>query len=337
MRFPKWVCITCGQPSSRRWNITRHIDICHHGIGRFVPFIEYIADRQRGFLYPPISKHAFHYHSRKKQNNYLDTIQEEFWREYGRQKAKSVFCPRPMIRTDQNFISNSLSCPMPSWQNVKDNGSSMNINMQSSLVNPIDVFGYTGQICENCLQSSVEFVYFEEEGHKQQQQLDHRCEVQILGSMNEFAKHLKNMYTREIQNKLLPLFIKEFIKIDWGGKTIYLLAAKLSEPKSEKLTFQCPTNPTKTVTIQCALEKQIQLDLVNASKNHWAARAIRDNPAILNEHELTDFLYKINKASFAVFNAHTERGLESYFMAVSIFNLQLPRDNNFNNNTLQGR
>jgi hypothetical protein len=103
----------------------------------------------------------------------------------------------------------------------------------------------------------------------------------------------------------------------------------LAYPKSEKLTLHSPSNPSKTVTIQCGQEKQIQLDLVNASKNHWATRAITDNPAVLSEKELTDVLDKINNATFAVFNAHTELSLESYFMAVSIFNLHFPRDNKF--------
>jgi hypothetical protein len=334
MRFPKWVCITCGQPSSRRWNIKRHIDICHDGMGRFVPFIEYVADRQGSFLYPPILKRASNYHSNKKQINYLDTIQEEFWRQYGRNQANLAFRPRPMTSVDQNFITKRI-WSVPSWQNVKENDNISN-NLQSS-VNPKDVFGYRAQTCKNCLQTWIKFVYFEEnQKEKDKQQLDHRCEGQILGSINEQVQDMINTNLREIQNKL-PLFIKESIKIDWSGKTIYLLAAKLSEPISEKLTLHSPSNPNKTVTIQCEQEKQIQLDLVNASKNHWATRAITDNPTVLSEQELTDFLDKINNATFAVFNAHTERGLESYFMAVSIFNLQFPRDNNFNNNTLQGR
>jgi hypothetical protein len=335
MRFPKWVCITCGQPSSRRWNIKRHIDICHDRMGRFVPFIEYIADRQRGALYPPIPKQAFNYHSRKKQNNYLDTIQEEFWRQYGKNQANLAFRPRPMTSTDQNFITNRI-WPVASWQNVKENDS-ISPNLQTS-VNPKDVFGYRAQTCKNCLQTWIKFVYFEENQKEKdiQQQLDHRCEGQILGGINEQVQDLNNMNLREFQNKL-PLFIKESIKIDWSGKTIYLLAAKLPDPKSEKLTLHSPSNPNKTVTIQCGQEKQIQLHLVNESKNHWATRAITNNPAILNEYELTDFLCKINNATFAVFNAHTDRGLESYFMAASIFNLQFTRDNNFNDNTLKGR
>jgi hypothetical protein len=33
MRFPKYSCSACGKPSSRKWNLARHISNCHAGIG----------------------------------------------------------------------------------------------------------------------------------------------------------------------------------------------------------------------------------------------------------------------------------------------------------------
>ena len=62
------------------------------------------------------------------------------------------------------------------------------------------------------------------------------------------------------------------------------------------------------------------------STPHWT---------IINEWELTDFLYKVNNASFAVFNARTELGIESYFMVLSIFNVRFSRDNNFNKHAVK--
>ncbi|MGC2427201.1 MAG: hypothetical protein WA421_09210, partial [Nitrososphaeraceae archaeon] len=87
------------------------------------------------------------------------------------------------------------------------------------------------------------------------------------------------------------------------GKDNLPFSSEVARSKTEKLTLHSPSNPSKTVPIQCGQEKQIQLHLVNESKNHWATMAITDNPTILNEYELTDFLSKINNASFAVFNA----------------------------------
>ncbi len=37
MKIPKYSCSTCGKPSSRRWNLNRHISNCHDGIGKCLP------------------------------------------------------------------------------------------------------------------------------------------------------------------------------------------------------------------------------------------------------------------------------------------------------------
>jgi hypothetical protein len=314
----------CGQPSSRKWNIIRHIDICHQGVGRFVSFMEYNAGRQQGFYPPSILKQAFQYHPNRKKINFLDTMQQEFWREIGRKQANLLLHSQSSIRNNQGIQSNRIWA-IPTWQKVTENGN-MNANAVSSSVNTNDIFGYRGQSCKDCLKTWIKIVYFEED----QKHNDHVCEGQVFGNINQNTQDLINK-SRQVFQNFMPTFIKNSIMMDWSGKTIYLLAIKLSDPKSEKLTFKSSTKPNEKVTIRCELEKQVQLDLVNVNKNHWAARAIADNYSILNENELNDFLYNINNASFGVFNAHTEWGLKSYFMAVSIFNLQLPRDNNSNN------
>jgi hypothetical protein len=33
MKFPKYSCSVCRRPSSRKWNLVRHINNCHAGIG----------------------------------------------------------------------------------------------------------------------------------------------------------------------------------------------------------------------------------------------------------------------------------------------------------------
>ena len=48
MRFPNWVCKDCGKPFSRKWNGKRHINICHHGFGTLLSFIDYLSGRQFG-------------------------------------------------------------------------------------------------------------------------------------------------------------------------------------------------------------------------------------------------------------------------------------------------
>jgi hypothetical protein len=94
MTYPKYVCITCGRPSNRRWNINRHIKICHYGIGRYDTFIEYLAGRQSGIYLPSAFPHS---PSNKKEvttsniassTELLNTFNKAFWAEKGRQVAR---------------------------------------------------------------------------------------------------------------------------------------------------------------------------------------------------------------------------------------------------------
>lgn len=89
MKFPRWICISCGQPSGRKYNIKRHIRIRHNGIGAFVSFTDYLAGRQTG-MYQPSS--APTYHSR---TNSLDIFMEEMHRELARKLVNQNFPLRP--------------------------------------------------------------------------------------------------------------------------------------------------------------------------------------------------------------------------------------------------
>ena len=76
MRFPNWVCVNCGQLSSRKWNIQRHMKICHNSVGGFVSFTDYLAGRQTD-MYQPTSPPIYH----SKKTNSLDIFMEEAIRE----------------------------------------------------------------------------------------------------------------------------------------------------------------------------------------------------------------------------------------------------------------
>jgi hypothetical protein len=67
MRFPNWVCNDCGRPFGRKWNGRRHIELCHHGSGGLVSFIDYLPGRQFG-IYPSSSPPSY----RRNSTSYFD-------------------------------------------------------------------------------------------------------------------------------------------------------------------------------------------------------------------------------------------------------------------------
>jgi hypothetical protein len=137
MKFPKWICINCGQPSSRKYNIERHIQIRHNGIGTFVSFADYLAGRQTG-IYPPTSPPI--YHSRTK---FLDIFMEEMNRELARKMVNQNFVLRPTLHQNLYGYTNA--------------GSSSHV--QPSPIDSDDIVGYKGHVCKDCLTTSIEEIH----------------------------------------------------------------------------------------------------------------------------------------------------------------------------------
>src|ERR1051326_8502859 len=91
MRFPRLICITCGKPDGRKWNMERHIDLCHYGIGEYTTFTEYLSGRYTG-LYGPSSTPPSK--SQSKSIDYVKIYQEEAIWEWARQNIRALSVPR---------------------------------------------------------------------------------------------------------------------------------------------------------------------------------------------------------------------------------------------------
>ena len=50
MKFPKYSCSVCGKPSGRKWNLVRHINNCHAGIGNCVSNWDFPEDTYTPYL-----------------------------------------------------------------------------------------------------------------------------------------------------------------------------------------------------------------------------------------------------------------------------------------------
>lgn len=106
MRYPNWVCIVCGKPSSRKWNVKRHIDICHYGIGEYITFAEYLSGRKMG-LYGPST---IPFKSQSRSIDITKIFQEEATRELARQLARqSIRIQNSQIRNQKPAVYYGLT------------------------------------------------------------------------------------------------------------------------------------------------------------------------------------------------------------------------------------
>jgi hypothetical protein len=321
MRFPKWVCGTCGQPSSRKWNIERHITICHRGVGRYLSYMDYMTGSRNGFYRR--SHHDMFQVQNSKEVNLLDVMQAELVKETVRQRFRGIVnqfvtTPNP-IRSDQTYISSAPTVPI--HQNI-------NIGKITNSEDHIDdrnaIFAFTAEICITCWHLSVEPFYFDQQSDKRSEKnLGHVCHHTELHNIPRYTQNNLDLEPKEVEKVLLPLFLREYITKQWATRPIYLLAYEVSNRRSQDFTLMDSKNQTRRITIKSAEVKLVELDLRIEDLSHWASRAITNNFTLMNETELDNYLHKIENASFALFKVYSESSVEFYFMALSILPVQI--------------
>jgi hypothetical protein len=170
MRFPNWVCSDCGRPFGRRWNGLRHLQICHHGFGALVSFIDYLSGRQSGF-YPSSSPPSY----TRKTTSFFDIYKDEF-----------------NIALARESVNRFLDPPQPGMKNNFNIGNQLGLNRH----HPEDaekIFGFRANACEKCLTTESLRVYFVD---NQKKNVTRREERHICNS--QWVEEAKQLGSRHL-------------------------------------------------------------------------------------------------------------------------------------------
>ncbi|HKG31640.1 MAG TPA: hypothetical protein VKA91_10230 [Nitrososphaeraceae archaeon] len=283
MKFPKWICINCGQPSSRKYNIHRHIETRHNGIGEFVSFTEYLAGRHTG-IYPPSSVPT--YHSR---TNHLDIFVDEVNRELARKIV------------NQNFPQISIG-HQNQYGHTTSNSSSSTSHTKPSPIDSDDIIGYRGYVCNDCLGTNMEEMHFGAYNGKGIGKMKHVCEPKELAESRLYNNTDKSFRLEEMEKKL-PLHIRNLVVNNWTKNQNYLVAKEL--PNQEEIEENIDQN-------------YIDLTLTNNnSYDYWPIRAVKNNHILLSENEFIDFMHKVRNATFGIFKIKIFGSVHFYVMAIT--------------------
>jgi hypothetical protein len=272
MRFPGYACSSCGTPSTRRWNLQRHIAAQHGGMGYCLRFMDYISGRQAG-LYPQSSNSTLR---QKPFKSLFDVWCGEFIKEDARQKASRF---------------NSIS--YPAWgQNApyaNQSSESPDIHSLIDQQERVQVVGYSGHICEECLQIEL----FSFTNIFKPQVINHKCIPENFVKALLLSEKQKSDKLREGQIQI-PFHIRNLVIHDSKDGLIFLHAIRdPSDGRSNKIK-SIPPN---------------QYD--------WSTRAIQGGCTPIDHKELTEFLIQANPASFGVFDLSHGESPAYYLMAVS--------------------
>lgn len=299
MRFPNWVCSSCGRPFGRKWNGKRHLQLCHYGFGALVSFIDYLSGRQSGF-YPSSSPPSYE----RKSTSLFDIYADEFNRALVRESINRFFHPLPQSRMKNNF-NNIVN---PSRFNHYDPGD-------------IDkIFGFRAHTCGKCLTTLALKVYFVDDNQTKdatRREEKHICNPQWVDEAQQLTD--RDIYAKQASDKL-PDYLKTVIK-EWTKNKTHLTATELQHlPSDNSIKVMQATNPQNSITLQYSSERIIELASSSQTNEHndWAARAIKNKLITLNDEEVEDFCQKVKDATFAFFKVKDEKGsTHFYLMAIT--------------------
>ena len=287
MRFPKWICINCGQPSSRRYNIQRHIETRHNGIGEFISFTDYLAGRHTG-IYPPSSVPI--YHSR---TNHLDIFMDEANRELARRIV------------NQNFPLRSTWHQNQQHGHITSNSSSTSYSQSSPIDSDDHIIGYRGYVCNDCLETEIEEMHFLAYNGKGIGKMKHVCKPKDLAE-SRLCNNTDKSFRLEEMEKKLPLHIRNLVVNNWTKNQNYLVAKEL--PNKEEIEKNIDQN---------YIDLTLTNEYNNNNNDYWPIRAIKNSPILLSENEFIDFMRKVRNATFGIFKINIERSVHFYVMAIT--------------------
>jgi len=302
MKFPKYYCSACRKPATRKWNLARHIDICHAGIGNCVSNWDFsVGSYEQDWNKPEKAvNHRKNYHyeqsellrqflfsrseliDRKPEPDYQHVCTEEFLKEVARNAASSL----SQIAMSSTFFPKISLAP----------------NQARYYLDPtsyLQIFGFTAYVCDKCLVPENYYVPFADVEASGRPEDDHICDPANVAK----AKELNDRYGifRLLQKNILML-IKQ--KVDsWTGKKSQLVAVKFPGPPDESIRFRNPTNPAYPgIVFRYSKQRHLKLQLTNENKNkaNYLIKAINQGKTVLSEEELTHFLEIIKGATFGI-------------------------------------
>jgi hypothetical protein len=177
----------------------------------------------------------------------------------------------------QTIMSGSCDIAYPDMPSMSfdTDESNNNLSEESSLDNDLEIVGYRGHVCERCSIISIDTIFRHKDGESGQIETIHTCNSKRLDDA-QLEPNRKKTITDQQQK--LPEYMKKKVN-SWTKNSAYLVAMKMPSNAAVKNSFEI--TPT--------------------DENHWASRAVKDKQTILNDEELSDFLFKVRDSTYAAF------------------------------------
>jgi hypothetical protein len=309
MKFPKYSCSVCRKPSSRKWNLIRHINNCHAGIGNCVSNWDFPEDTygpywNRWKAGTTSQKERFHYirpdlwthfissneSNDRKPFDYYHVFAVDVLKEFAKIGVSTLIQPT-QPRMSFPF---SLMSPMQ-YPYLGNYNADPAANLQ--------IFGFRGYVCDKCLTHETHYVAFPNAKGSAGIQGGHWCDPAKAAATNGLVDRFGVI--RSLQDKI-PTLIKQKVNAR-NGNNNHLVALRLSSPHEETIKLPNPADSSKPeIVFRYSEQRHLSLDFAKENKNKSGClrRAITLGTTPLSDEELIDFLEHMRNATFGVVTVH---------------------------------
>lgn len=293
MKYPKYSCSTCGKPSTRKWNLIRHISTCHGGVGNCVSNWNFPAGSYRPH-WSRWGKENSRYIRPEQAEVFLSPSNESFDRKptLDYQRLFTEECVREIAKKAINQAAH-ITMPFHSSSPINQIRSQVNYDSISS----IQIFGFRGYVCDKCLSCETHYVGFPDAPGQGRIDIVHYCEPTKAAAVREMADKT-GMYGFLCGK--IPTLIKQKVN-SWTGNNKHLVSLKLSTPPEEIIKLRNPLNPTKPdIVFRYPEQRYLAIEPANKNKSNYLIRAIEHGTILLNDEELMDFIEKMKNVTFGI-------------------------------------
>ena len=271
--------------SSRHWNLERHIQRRHGGMGEPIRYgtMQYYKDMNpKNFLF----RFAYSSHTplssltkeEKSHKNFSDVLEHQILQPLRKLvEYKNLISQLSNIQREQQQRILPSGDPSTPSMTFDSSESRNNLSKESSLHNEDDlaIVGYRGHVCEKCSIISIDTIFRHTDGESGRIETKHPCNSKRLSDAR--VESDKNKIINDLYEKL-PEVMKKKVN-SWTENSAYLVAMEM--PPNVALNNCFEINPT--------------------DDSHWALRAVKNTQTILNDEELSDFLCKVRDSTYAAF------------------------------------
>jgi hypothetical protein len=295
MKFPKYSCSVCRKPSSRKWNLYRHISNCHAGVGNCVSNWDFPEDgygphwnrwdkgpinqKEKSHIRTDLLKHFL---SSNESNDRKPSDYQVFKEASIKELAKMA------VSTIQPTLSR-ISVPFSPMSFMQ---TPMGIYNADPVAN-LQIFGFRGYVCEKCLTPEAHYVAFPNAEGDGSIQEGHSCVPVKVAAASELVDRFRVF--RSLQDKI-PTLIKQRVN-SRNGNNNHLVAVRLSIPPEETIKFRNPDLSKPPIAFPYSKERRFSLEAIESKKKcDYLRRAITLGTTSLSDEELINFLQLMRNA-----------------------------------------